>query len=296
MKDLKLTNTGKIFWPVERYTKGDVINYYQKVSDTILPHLKDRPQSLYRQPNGIKGGFFQKNIKSNIPSFVKTVLIPSSHLGKEINFMLCQNLKTLLYMANLGCIELNPWMSRIKKLEFPDFFVIDLDPGENISFECVVEAALGAHKTLDEIGANNFIKTSGKRGLHIFVPLGAKYDYEQVRHFSQLIALLIHNRKPKFTSLERNPQKRKNKIYLDYLQNRIGQTITAPYSLRPISGAPVSTPLFWHEVKKDLRIFDYNINTIFKRLDDYGDIWKNYLQKPIKMESCLSRINKIYNI
>lgn len=288
---VKLTNLDKVFWPKEGYTKGDVINYYDKISNYILPYLKDKPESLYRQPHGIDGGFFQKNFKEeSLPEFVKSALIKSKHLGKDINFILCQNKETLLYMANLGCIEINPWLSRVKSIDKPDFMLIDLDPGDDIGFECVVEVALSAHKILDEIDAPNFCKTSGKTGLHIIVPLGARYSYEQVKQFAELIAILINKEKPKFTSLERSPAKRKDKIYLDFLQNRIGQTITAPYSLRPWPKATVSTPLLWKEVKKNLKIADYNINNIFERLEKLGDIWQEVNSYTADINKCLKKL------
>ncbi|MEJ2618501.1 MAG: hypothetical protein P8Z35_26345, partial [Ignavibacteriaceae bacterium] len=218
--NLKLTNLNKVFWPDEGFSKGDLINYYRKVSDYMLPYLVDRPQSLNRHPDGINGkSFFQKDITQKHPGWVKTEAIYSESNDKEINFLICNNEATLVYMANLGCIEINPWFSRITNINNPDYFVIDLDP-EDIPFEKVIETALAVKDVLDELKIESLCKTSGATGLHIYVPLGAKYEYNIAKDFAYLIAKIVNSRIPDFTSLERSPSKRKKKVYLDYLQNR----------------------------------------------------------------------------
>lgn len=288
---LKLTNLNKVYWPEQGYTKRDLIRFYRDVASFILPYLKDRPQSLHRHPNGIGGeSFYQKDLEHH-PAWVKTVKIESDSQGKEIRFLICQDEATLAYMANLGCIEINPWSSRLGMLDHPDFLVIDLDP-ENIAFDQVVEAALAVREVLEIAGCEGFCKTSGKRGLHIYVPLGACCTYEQARQFAEIIARLAHQKVPKTTSLERQPSKRQRKVYLDFLQNRRGQTLAAPYSVRPYPGATVSTPLAWNEVKQGLDPADFTIQTVRERLDKVGDLWQPVLSGSIDLIRCLERLQR----
>ncbi len=234
--ELKFSNLGKIFWPKEGYTKGDLIEYYRSVSKLILPHLIDRPESLRRFPNGItKTGFFQKEAL-HPPDWIKTVRIHHHHENRDINYYVIEKEEDLLYLANLGCIDFNPFLSRVQSLEYPDFLVIDLDP-EDISFDQVIEVALGVHEVLEKWKVTNLCKTSGKRGMHIYIPLQAKYKYEDALNFGKLIAHVVHEQMPNITSLERNPADRQKKVYLDYLQNNFGQTVAAPYSVRANPGA-----------------------------------------------------------
>jgi bifunctional non-homologous end joining protein LigD len=237
---LKLTNQNKIYFPESGITKGDLINYYSEISSLILPYLKDRPQSMNRFPNGIgKESFYQKDVDpKTVPAWVKTEKIYSESNDKDINYLICNDKATLILMANMGCIEINPWNSRIPKLLNPDWLVIDLDP-EKISFKEVVRAAQEVRKVLDELEVESYCKTSGATGLHIYVTLGAKYNYDVAKEFAELIAQLTHERLPQTTSVLRLPSKRQGKIYLDFLQNRKGQTLAAPYSARPKPGAPV---------------------------------------------------------
>ncbi len=289
-KPLKITNLDKVYWPDEGYTKGDLIEYYQKISGYILPYLKDRPESLLRHPNGINGeSFFQKDIAQLNAKWLKTKNIFSESNDKDIKYLVCNDEETLIYMANLGCIEINPWFSRIDNLDKPDYFVIDLDP-EEIEFDKVIETAHCVKEVLDEAGAGSFCKTSGATGLHIYVPLGAKYDYDTIKEFAHIIAKLANAKLPQITSLERSPSKRKHKVYLDYLQNRRGQTLAAPYSVRPRTEAPVATPLEWDEVKSGLRPQDYTIKNIFRRLGQKGDIFQKILADGIDIQKCIENL------
>lgn len=291
-KPLKLTNLKKIYWPEENYTKEDLIEYYNKVSDYILPYLKNRPESLRRNPNGInQQSFFQKDMLSTLPDWIETIKIFSESTNKKINYLMCQDKATLIYMANLGCIEINPWLSSKGSIEFPDYLVIDLDPPDVSSFEEAIEVALAVKEVLDKGNISGFCKTSGSRGIHIYIPLGAKYNYDESVKFAELIATLSHELVPEITSLERIPSKRKNKIYIDYLQNRKGQTLAAPYCLRPKPGAPVSTPLEWNELKKGLLPSHFTIKTIFERLQKKGDIFKGVLGAGIDMGKVLEKLN-----
>jgi bifunctional non-homologous end joining protein LigD len=291
-RNLKLTNLDKPYFPDDGYTKSDVIEYYRKVSEYILPYLKGRPESLNRHPNGIKEeGFYQKDVADLPPDWVATERIYSEHNDKKIKYLVCNDEATLVYMANLGCIELNPWFSRVENLDNPDYLVLDLDP-EDISFNKVVETALAVKEVLDIAGTDCYCKTSGATGLHVYVPLNAKYNYDLAREFAQLIANIVHERTKDFTSIVRNPSKRQKKVYLDYLQNRTGQTLAAPYSIRPRPGAPVSTPLKWEEVKIGLEPEDHNISNTMRRLGQMGDIFKGVLGKGIDIEKCIKNLEK----
>lgn len=292
-KKITFTNLGKLYWKKEKITKGDMLNYYDRIGEFMLPYMKDRPQSLNRHPDGIDGkSFYQKNVAGKVPDWVETYDYTSESDGETKEFYVCKDHASLLYIANLGCIEMNPWHSRVQSAENPDWCVIDLDPGE-ISFEKVIEAAQVVKEVLDGLGIPSYPKTSGSTGIHIYIPLGARYTYEQSKQLAELVVTFVHDRIPAFTSLERSPSKRKDKIYLDYLQNRAIQTIAAPYSLRPKPGATVSTPLFWDEVKKGLKMSDFTMFTIFDRLKETGDIFTPVLKKGIDMEEALKKAARL---
>ena len=287
-----VTNLSKIFWPKEKITKGDVIDYYQSISDYIMPYLVARPESLLRNPNGIdKPGFFHKDAGDKAPEWVERIPLFSESANKNIDYILCNNKATLAYMNNLGCIEINPWHSTVKALDKPDYIIIDLDPSEKNTFDQVVETANVVKQVLDKAGADSYCKTSGATGLHIYIPVQKKYTYDQVKDFAQLICIFTQELVPEFTSMERNLKKRgNNKIYLDYLQNRRGQTIACAYSLRPKEGATVSMPILWKEVKKGLSPQHFNIHNALQRLQKNGDIFKNILGKGIDISECLKNL------
>ncbi len=274
------TNLDKVYWPVEGYTKKDLLDYDHAVAPFILPYLHDRPLSLLRHPNGINGAsFFQKDVSAQPPpAWVQTAQVASESARKRITYVVCQKEETLLYIANLGCIEINPWSSRLQTLDYPDYLIIDLDP-QGIDFVQVVAAAQSVRKAVEKAGLECYCKTSGKRGLHVLAPLDDSFDYAKTRELGETIARTVHGILPESTSLARSPSQRPNKVYLDYLQNGRGQTIVAPYSLRPVAGAPVSTPLRWSEVKKSLSPLKYNLKTIRKRLDKLGDVWEPFLKQ-----------------
>jgi bifunctional non-homologous end joining protein LigD len=288
-----LTNLEKVFWPDEGFTKGDIIEYYRSIAPVILPYLRDRPESLLRHPNGIAGkSFFQKDVsRQPPPEWVETVIVPSDSESRDITYVVCQNEASLLYLANLGCIELNPWSSRIGSLDRPDYLVIDLDP-EDVPFARVIATAVAVRKTLEGCDAKGFCKTSGKRGLHIFVPLGTRYSYDRSREFAELIANLVNGELPDSTSVVRSPAQRQGKVYLDFLQNRRGQTLAAPYSVRPYPNATVSAPLKWSEVKKGLDPAQFTMRTMRKRLDKVGDLWEPVLGPGIDLVTCLERLRQ----
>jgi len=290
---LKFNNLSKIYWPEEGYTKRDMFNYYYQIADYILPYLKDRPLSLNRFPGGInEPGFYQKDVKGKAPDWAKTFPYTTSD-GEDKEFLVGGDEATLLYMASLGCIEMNPWFSRIQHPDHPDYCVIDLDPDKN-TFDQVIETAQEVKKILDAIEIPGFVKTSGSTGIHIYIPLGAKYSYDQSQMFAKLIVSIVHEQLPEFTSMERQIKNRDGKMYLDFLQNRPGATIAAPYSLRPKPGATVSMPLHWDEVKKGLTMKDFTIKNAVERVKTEGDLFKGTLQKGIDMTKALSKAQSIF--
>jgi bifunctional non-homologous end joining protein LigD len=286
-----ITNTDKIFWPKEKYTKGDLLKYYEEIAPYILPYLFDRPEVLHRFPDGIKGKhFYQKEAPDFIPEWMPTATV--EHSDRVINYLLVNDLKSLLYTVNLGCIELHPFTSQISKIDFPDYVVLDLDP-EAVSFKRVIETAKILHGILKEARLKHYCKTSGKRGLHVVIPLGKKYHYDQAEAFAHLIAKIAHLEYPKATSLLRDPKRRQRKVYIDYLQNSRTKTIVAPYSVRPVPKASVSAPLHWEEVEEGLNPSQFTIKTMIKRLRKEGDLFKPMLKEKIDMSQAISRLEKL---
>lgn len=288
---IKFSNLEKNFWPKLKLTKGDLLNYYQQIADTILPFLKNRPMMLKRFPDGINGeSFIQKDTKNlHLPSWIQTVEIEHDH--KKIAYFLIQNKETLLYVINLGTIEMHPFLSQITNSDKPDYFVIDLDP-EAIDFDRVIETAQVMNKVLDELNITNVCKTSGKRGMHICIPLGQKYTFEQALQFGQIIVEYVHSLIPDFTSILRKPAQRQKKVYLDILQNHYKQTVIAPYSARGTEFATVSTPLKWSEVKKGLDPKNFNITNVPSRIKKWGDIFAPMLGKEINMSAALKKLEQ----
>ncbi len=283
-KTVQLTNLNKTYFPDENISKGAIIHYYSEIVELIVPYLENRPQSLNRFPNGIAhSNFYQKDFDiQKMPSWLTTEKIFSESNSKQIDYLICNNKETLIYMVNLGCIDLNPWNSTIQNLDRPDWMVIDIDPSTD-NYEEVIETALMVRKILDKLEVPSYCKTSGASGMHVYVPLGGLYEYDSVKIFANLIARDVQEKLPHITTLERSIKKRNLKIYIDYLQNRKGQTIASAYSLRPVKGATVSTPLDWDEVHMKLRPDDFTIKNVLKRFDKKGDIWKPVIGKGIDL-------------
>jgi bifunctional non-homologous end joining protein LigD len=290
---VNLTNLHKIFWPDEGYTKGDLVNYYDSIADYILPHIKNRPLSLKRNPNGIRDeGFFHKDAGENAPEYVDVFPVESESSNKTIDYIVCNNKATLLYLANLGCIEINPWNSTTKFPDKPTWMVIDIDPSPKNKFTDVVDVALVTKEVLNRAGITSYCKTSGASGLHVYIPMKNKYDYDAVKDFAHIVASLVQEQLPKTTSLERSLSKRGPKIYVDYLQNRGGQTLACAYSLRPKPGATVSTPLDWKEVNHNLHPSQFDINNILKRAEKKGDLFEGVLTGSTNIEKALKVLEK----
>jgi len=293
-EEIKLTNLHKIYWPKEGFRKGDMVNYYLTMAPYILPYLIDRPQSMNRHPNGIEEkNFFQKDVRGKVPDWMETFEEYSESTDVTVEYLVVSNEATLIYMANLGCIEINPWHARTPDYLKPDWCLIDLDPDTTNTFDQVIDVALVVKKILDAIGADSCVKTSGSSGIHIYIPLAAKYDFEQSKNLAELVVNLVNKELPELTSVERNPAKRKGKIYLDFLQNKETQTAAAPYSLRPKPGVPVSTPLDWSELKHGLTPRTWNAYNIFDRVKTEGDLFKGVLGKGIDLEKVIKKMQTL---
>ncbi|HEY5534259.1 MAG TPA: DNA ligase D, partial [Ignavibacteria bacterium] len=290
--EMKFNNLNKIYWPKEKITKRDMLNYYYQVAPFILPYLKDRPQSMNRHPNGITGeSFYFKDVTGTAPKWLETFKYKGPSDNRVRKYLVAKDEASLLYMATLGCIEMNPWHSKVETEDYPDWCIIDLDPAEN-TFNRVIEAAKVIKDILESMAVKCYPKTSGSTGIHVYIPLGAKYTYEQSKEFARVIATLVQREIPEYTSIERIVNARSGKIYIDFLQNRPQATVAAPYSLRPKPGATVSMPLLWEEVKRGLKISDFTIYNAVERIKSVGDIFKPVLGKGINLEKVIKTFNK----
>ncbi|WP_246104305.1 DNA ligase D [Mucilaginibacter corticis] len=291
--DLKFNHVTKLYWQEDKVTKGDMLNYYYKVGELMMPYLKDRPMSLNRFPGGIHGqSFYQKNVTDKAPDWAETFDHVTGE-GKVTKYLVGTDEASLLWMNSLGCIEINPWFSRAQTPDNPDYCVIDLDPDKH-TYDQVVEAARITKEILDAIDIPCYPKTSGSTGMHIYIPLEAKYTYQQSQLFANIIVKLVHKQIPDYTSLERSIAARKGKMYLDFLQNRPGATIACPYSLRPKPGATVSTPLSWDEVKPGLTIQHFNIRNVIDRFKETGDLFRGALGEGIDLEITLNKAQSLF--
>ena len=283
---LKFTHLNKIFFPSEGYTKRDLLNFYHAVAPLLLPHLKDRPLSLKRYPNGINESFFfQKDSPASYPNWLRFENIDSEHRDarkKEpgpIRYVLAENAAALLFLVQQGCIDQNPWQSRVGSLENPDFILIDLDP-QGCEYSMVVEAALLVRRTLDKLELEGYPKTTGGHGMHIYIPVVPEYTYDITRTFAEAISRICVAERPELFTTPRSVEKRQNnKVYFDYLQNGEGKTIAAPYVVRAHPGAPVATPLAWREIKPSLSPAQFNIMNAIARFDKVGDLFSGVLEK-----------------
>ncbi len=265
-REVQFTNLDKVFWPDEGYTKGDLIAYYRAVAPWLLPFLKDRPVVMTRFPDGITGKqFFQKDAPGFAPDWLRRERMWSEDTQREISYFVCDDEASLLYVANLGTIPLHVWGSRVGSLERPDWCIIDLDPKE-APFADVITLARAVHRLCEDIGLPSFPKTSGSSGLHVLVPLGRQVTFEQCRTLAQLLAQAVAAEHPGIATLARNPARREGKVYLDFLQNGHGRLLVAPFSARPLPGAPASAPLRWAEVKPGLDPRQFTIANLPARM------------------------------
>ena len=275
---MEYTNLNKVFWPKTGHTKKDLLDYYEKISDKILPYLVNRPLSMHRNPNGVLGGdFFQKRFEADAPKFLKTRQIRLKGSGRSEPMVLCQNKPSLLYLVNLGNIEFNPWNSKVGSINSPDYFVLDLDPLA-VSFKKVVEVALVARSVINSMGFKPFVKTSGATGIHIYTRLPKGSDYHMAIRLAKGVAEKVNQALPGITSVTRKPKDRVGKVYLDFLQNSYGQTVASAYSVRPQKIPTVSAPLYWSEVGPKLEPKNFTLDTMQKRIRKLKDPWKDFFR------------------
>ena len=265
-REVPFSNLEKVFWPEDGHTKGDLIDYYRAIAPWLLPYLRDRPVVLTRYPDGIAGkSFFQKDAPDYVPAWIRTARVWSEDGGRDIDFFVCEDVDTLLYVINLGTIPLHLWASRLSKPEHPDWSIIDLDP-KTAPFADVVTLANAVHELCEEIGLPSFCKTSGQKGLHVLIPVGGQLTHAQSTTLAELISRAVEARYPKISSTERHIPSRKGRVYLDYLQNGHGKTIAGPFSARPVAGATVSMPLRWSEVNGKLDPRKFSLKTAAARM------------------------------
>ncbi len=294
-KSFEVSNLDKVFFPEEEFTKGDLIDYYERISDTIIPYMKDRPVTMIRFPNGIEDKrFYQKDAPDYFPEWIETKAIKKQEGGKT-NYVICNDKATLVYLANQACITPHIWLSRKDKIDYPDRMIFDLDPSKD-DFNEVKIAAKKIRKLLeDELGLPVFIMTTGSRGLHVVVPLKRTKTFDEVRQFAQKAARYLENQYPDEMTTAARKNKREDKLFLDVARNAFGQTGVTPYAVRPIKGAPVATPLDWEELgRSSLSPQSYNIKNIFRRLASKEDPWKNLDASAVSLTSAIKELDKIF--
>jgi bifunctional non-homologous end joining protein LigD len=289
-RQLKFTNLKKVFYPAEGYTKRDVINYYAAVAGLLVPHLQGRPLSLKRYPNGIDQDFFFQKDASGFPGWLHREELSDDEESKTR--VIVDDKPSLLYLANLGCIDQNPYMSRLESLEHPDFILVDLDP-YHCGYDRIVEAAQLVHEKLRLMGLEGHPKTTGGDGMHIYVPVEPIYTFAQTRSFAEVLARWVAAERPDlFTTPRTVSAREKGKVYFDYLQNASGKTISAPYVLRAYPGAPVATPLRWEEVVPGLKPSQFHIANVLRRFERVGDLFAGVLKKPQELAPALERLSR----
>jgi bifunctional non-homologous end joining protein LigD len=292
---LKLSNLDKPFWPDEGITKGDLLAYYQAVAPVLVPHLKDRPFTMRRYPDGAYGkAFFQKDAPKGMPEWIPTVRIQVTSRDKPrakrwINAPLVNDELALLWMVNMGCIDMNAWYSRVDKLDRPDFVLFDLDPSPDVGFEETIQVALHVKEALDALGLVSFAKTSSAEGMHVLVPVERRHTYDDTRRFSEIVAGAIARSYPKLATTQWSKAKRRG-VLIDANQNGEGKTIASAYSVRPRPGAPVSTPLRWDEVKPGLDPREFTIEVVQQRVARFGDLFEGVLTTRQRLNEALKAL------
>jgi bifunctional non-homologous end joining protein LigD len=290
-KTLALTHLNKIYFDQPRLRKRDVLLYYLRVAPYIVPFLKDRPMVMKRYPDGIQGGFFfQKEAPSSRPGWLNTVSIFSKERNAKMRYVLANDTPALLYLTNLGCIDHNPWSSRADDLDRPDYIFFDLDPTDGTPFDVVLKVARVIHEELENLKLRSFLKTSGASGFHIYIPVERRYTYKEAQLFAGAIGQRVQSKMPEVVTFERTVSKRRRgTVLIDAIQNAKGKPLAAPYSLRPFSGAPVSTPVTKSELSRKLRAEDLNITAVFKRLKAQGDLWKSFWDAAQRLDEAVAK-------
>lgn len=301
---LALTNLDKVLWPRDGYTKGDLIQYYRSVAKWLVPHLEDRPLTLQRWPDGIDSqSFFEKQAPRFKPDWIPTVTLSADQQSRKVSYLLCNDVATLIWCANLAAIVLHVWYSRVPTIDMPDYALFDLDTCAKTTMKTLATVALEFRDTLSEIGLTPLVKTSGGSGLHVVIPLKTQYDHDTVRQFAEIIARHVAAKLPDLTTLERSISKRpETAVYLDWVQVGRGKTVVPPYVVRARDGAPVSTPLHWDEVEELAKkrgspasvFVRWNMSNIRKRLEDEGDLWAGKHWKEAALEPALRKAQRAW--
>jgi len=293
-KRLRLSNLNKVYFPESGYTKRNLLAYYFRMADFVLPFLRDRPLVLRRYPDGIKGqAFFQKDLREGIPEWFTTMLVDSEKRGEEIHYATANDRASLLFLTGLGCIDHNPWSSRYADLEHPDYFFFDLDPSEGTDFSVVVTIARVLHEKLEELRLVSFLKTSGATGIHLYIPVEPVYTYEQLRTFAEIVARTVTAEHSNLVTNERSVARRPaGRVLIDVQQNALGRPLAAPYAVRAFPQAPVSTPLLPRELRPGLRPASLNIKTVFARLKEKGDLWGDFWERRQRLENAIESLSR----
>ena len=265
-RELRLSNLDKVYWPGEGITKGDLLAYYWNVADLLLPHLRDRPLTMKRMPDGLAGEpFYEKQVPAHAPDWLPTAAVPTEEDSRVVEFVLAQDRASLLYVVNLGCIEMHPLHSRAGSLDRPDYAFFDLDPFEPYTYEDVRTVAKLVKVVLDGLGLRGYAKTSGATGMQVFVPLDGTHTHTDAREFVERVGRLVVRAYPEKATMAWPVADRAGKIFIDHNMNRSGANIASVYSLRPLPGAPVSTPLDWEELDDDIEPGDFRIDNVWER-------------------------------
>jgi bifunctional non-homologous end joining protein LigD len=293
-KRLRFSNLNKVYFPESGITKRNLLAYYYRVADFILPFLRDRALVLRRYPDGIKGqAFFQKDLREGVPEWFKTVPIDSEKKGEAIQYATANDRASLLFLTGLGCIDHNPWSNRYDDFDHPDYFFFDLDPSDGTEFSVVVTVAQALHKKLEELRLAHFLKTSGATGMHIFIPVEPVYTYEQLRTFGEIIARTVTAEHPNLVTSERIVAKRPaGRVLIDVQQNAHGRPLAAAYSVRAFPQAPVSAPLLPRELRSSLRPEMLNIKTVFARMKEKGDLWADFWKRRQRLEQAIELLSE----
>jgi bifunctional non-homologous end joining protein LigD len=292
-KRLRLSNLNKVYFPESGHAKRDLLAYYYRMADFILPFLRDRALVLRRYPDGIKGqAFFQKDLREGLPDWFKIVPVDSEHRGEVIRYATASDRASLLFLTSLGCIDHNPWSNRYDDVDHPDYFFFDLDPSDGTEFSVVVTIARALHEMLEELRLAHFLKTSGATGIHIYIPVEPVYTYEQLRTFGEIIARTVTAEHPNLVTNERIVAKRPSgRVLIDVQQNAHGRPLAAAYSVRAFPQAPISTPLLPRELRASLRPETLNIKTVSARLKEKGDLWADFWIRRQRLENAIELLS-----
>lgn len=276
-EEVSVTSLDRIYWPDEKLTKFDLLCFYLKVADYILPHLKDRPAILQRWPRGINAPMFFQQDLASAPEFIKTKRLTNQE-GRELDYAVFSTIASVIHFVNLGNIEQHPWHSTVKHLDKPDWIAIDLDP-KSAPWDNVLQVALTVKEVADEIGLEVFPKTSGSSGLHIYIPLKPANEYDQVAEFAKLLAGEVARRVPEIATVERTLAKRKStQVYVDWMQNARGKSLASVFTARAKPKATVSMPLTWKQISQGVKISDFTITNVPDLLKKKGDSWSNFFE------------------